>query len=75
MKKFLTGLMAVGLLFGTLSASNALTQFAVLNPEPGGPQTPYFFDNASMTFGVTPTPLEVQFQFITGSSRRRNEFR
>jgi hypothetical protein len=71
MKKFLTGLAAAGLMFGALSASNALTQFAVLNPVPGGPQTPYFFDNASMTFNVidqdpiTPgNQLNVRFQFL-----------
>jgi len=66
MKKFLTGIAAAGLLLGTLSASHALTQFAVLNPIPipPGPALPYFYDNATQTFGVTPTPLDVTFQFL-----------
>jgi len=66
MKKFLTGIAAAAMLFGTLSASHALTQFAVLNPVPipPGPATPYFFDNATQTFGVTPSPLDVTFAFL-----------
>lgn len=70
MKKFLNGLMAAGLLLSSLSASNALTQFAVLNPVAGGPQTPYFFDNGPNVFGVTDTnaapgvQLDVTFQFL-----------
>jgi hypothetical protein len=52
MKKFLTGLVAAGLLGGTFSISHALTQFAVLNPipSPPGPQTPYQFTNSTITF-------------------------
>jgi hypothetical protein len=67
MKKFLTGIAAAGLLFSTLSASHALTQFAVVNPIPipPGPVTPYQFDNATQTFGVTPSPLDVTFAFLT----------
>jgi hypothetical protein len=66
MKKFLTGLATAGMLLGALGASHALTQFAVLNPipSPPGPQTPYFFDNASGMFGVTPSPLDVTFRFL-----------
>jgi hypothetical protein len=66
MKKFLTGIAAAGLLFSALNVSNALTQFAVLNPVPipPGPVTPYHFDNASATFGVTPIVLPVTFQFL-----------
>lgn len=66
MKKFLTGIAAACLLFGTLSASHALTQFAVLNPQPipPGPATPYFYDNATQTFGVSPVVLDVTFAFL-----------
>jgi hypothetical protein len=66
MKKFLTGLATAGMLFCALGVSHALTNFAVLNPipSPPGPQTPYFFDNSSGTFGVTPTPLDVTFRFL-----------
>jgi hypothetical protein len=66
MKKFLTGIAAAAMLFGTLSASQALTQFAVLNPVPipPGPALPYFFDNDTQTFGVTPSPLDVTFAFL-----------
>jgi hypothetical protein len=66
MKKFLTGIAAAGLLLSTLSASHALTQFAVVNPIPipPGPALPYFFDNGTQTFGVTPSPLDVTFAFL-----------
>jgi len=66
MKKFLTGLAAVGMLFGTLSASHALTQFAVMNPvpTPPGPVTPYQFDNATQTFKIVPVTLDVTFAFL-----------
>jgi len=67
MKKFLTGIAAAGLLFGTLSSSHALTQFAVLNPVPipPGPILPYRFDNGTQTLGSTPSPIPVTFEFLT----------
>jgi len=77
MKKFLTGFAAAGMLFGALSASHALTQFAFLNPipSPPGPQTPYCWENdeAGTTGQLVLTDtnlvkpgiqLDVTFQFL-----------
>ncbi|MCS6775063.1 MAG: hypothetical protein NZ557_00825, partial [Chthonomonadaceae bacterium] len=64
MKKWIGGLMAAGLLAGSLSASNALTLFAQVNQI--GVGTPYQWDNtgAGGTFGTVPSPLNVTFQFL-----------
>jgi hypothetical protein len=75
MKKFLTGLATAGMLFGALGVSHAITLFATLNPVPSAPdsplQTPYCWDNATMTFSTldtdmdTPgTQLDVLFTFL-----------
>jgi hypothetical protein len=66
MKKSLTGVLSLSMLCGLITASQALTQFAVMNPVPSppGPQTPYKFTNATGQFGVNPSPLDVKFQFL-----------
>jgi hypothetical protein len=75
MKKFLSGLFAAGLLIGALGTSQALTQFAVLNPVPSPPgdplQTPYHWDNATTSLSVIDqyplmagTNLDVRFAFL-----------
>jgi len=65
MKKFLNGLLAAGMLFGSLSASNALTFFAQVNQIGSG--TPYVWNNneagTNGAFTVNPNPLNVTFQF------------
>lgn len=63
MKKFLNGLLAAGMLLGSLTASNALTFFAQVNQIGSG--TPYVWDNngVSGSFSVNPNPLPVTFQF------------
>jgi hypothetical protein len=65
MKKFLIGLAAAALFSLQPLASHAVL-FGVVNPT--GTGEPYFFDNDTLAFGTTPSPLPVEFTFLVANT-------
>jgi hypothetical protein len=65
MKKFLIGLAAAALLSLQPIASHAVL-FGVVNPVASG--EPFFFNNTTATFGVSPGALPVEFTFLVANS-------
>lgn len=65
MKKFLIGLAAAAL-FSTQAVASHAVLFGLANPKVPG--EPYFWDNASGTFGVTGGSLDVEFTFLVANS-------